>query len=393
MGYPRRKSRRGKWLTISVCLFLLLLTAVAILFFRHVTAVLPTERAAERWARGDTHFGQVSAYFPQHHGLTQGSVQGITNWIRGSLVDQGFSLGPDGQGGDFSYAYSAQGVLQIRSPYQGEISAYASFVGGDFFLFQSLPLLSGSYLPLDSINRDMVLLDETLSWWLFGATDVAGMPVYIEGDRHIVAGVYRPFGDFFSRAAYGEEPQLILYYDAVADSIMPPITALQVVLPNPITGFAASILSEALENGGIEEDQFFLVNNTDRYRISALIQVIRDYGSRSMYRAGLSLPFWENAGRMTEDYAALALVLVFLLLLFPVLRFAVYLVLRWRRRKFRLFRWLFRSWEDRSEAKKRKRRDTSPGKTIGPETRRENEQAFDIEEIIRSVRESEERDG
>ena len=52
--------------------------------------------------------------------------------------------------------------------------------------------------------------------------------------------------------------------------------------------------------------------------LSNLLQVIKDYGVRSMRHNGVIYPYWENAVRMTEDYLALLLVLIVFFAALPV---------------------------------------------------------------------------
>ena len=54
-----------------------------------------------------------------------------------------------------------------------------------------------------------------------------------------------------------------------------------------------------------------------RYGVSNLWSVVKDYGKRSMRTDGVIFPYWENAARLTEDYAALCMVLCFLFLAVP----------------------------------------------------------------------------
>lgn len=169
---------------------------------------------------------------------------------------------------------------------------------------------------------------------------------------------------------------MFLYHDAMAAILgHVPITTVEAVLPNPISGIAEEILSDALEGVNVDEDGFTLVNNTNRYNLLSLLDVIRNYGQRSMYRTGLRLPHWENAARMAEDFAALALILLLILLVYPVTLVARVIRWRWRRRKWKL--------------------ETARQKLVDlREQRREAEwqstHQFQVDEIIREVQEREE---
>jgi len=387
MGARREKQKKIRVITILISVLLLLLAVASMLFSRHVTEMLPSQQAAARWSPDGDRVAQVTAYIPEHSGLTQAATQSVIRGLRNGLVTEGIDPNDADGGGAWTYAYSAQGVLQLSSAHRGPATVYATGVGGNFFLFNPVQLISGSSFPQDSINRDLVLLDETLAWWLFGASDVAGMTVYIGGVPHVIAGVYRPYEDFASQAATGDMPHMFLFYDALeAELGFAPITNVQAVLPNPVSGLAEEFLAEAMEAANLEEGEYALVNNTDRYTLGALIDVIRGFGTRSMRQMGFSLPQWENAARMAEDFAALTLLLTLLFLIFPTITALRLIVRCWRRRKWRLFRGIWRRLDHRREQKREKawRMQSEETEIL------ENEEAqYDLEEIIRSVRESE----
>jgi len=350
--------------------------------------MLPTEQAAARWSGGQGRFAQVTAFLPEYSGLTQGAVDSVILGIQRGLGGEGFE---EGSQSAWAHSYSAMGVLELSSESRGPVETYVTGVGGNFFLFNPVLLISGAYFPPDSINRDLVLLNETLAWQLFGATNVAGMEVFIGGTPYRIAGVYRPYDDFASRAAYGDMPHMYLFYDTLAaERGHVPITTVQAVLPNPISGVAEELLTEAMEGGDLEEGDFALLNNTDRYTRSALIGVAGDFGLRSMRQMGFHLPHWENAARMAEDVAALLLVLTLLFFIFPVVQIIRLIIHLWRRRKWRLFPAIWNAWVGGRERKKEAnwRMQESEQEILDNGTGEDIQ--YDLEEIIRSVRESEE---
>ena len=311
-----------------------LLAIVFALWSRQITGALQSQHAAERWAADNRQMAQISAFLPEHHGLSQPALNRVLSTIRRNLTDEGFA--PDD--GDWAFAYSADTVLRVHA--EGNSSmAHVSGVGGNFFLFHNVLLISGAYFSGDAINRDLVMLEESLAWHLFGAIDVAGFELQIDGKPFIVSGVFRPAGDFANRAAHGEFPRMFMLYDAMLTQ-MPgaPITAIQFVLPNPIRNMAEDMVGEALESEGVPEDEYLLINNSTRFSFSARWRIIWQFGQRSMYQMGLSLPDWENAARMAEDFAALYLFLSLFFSLWPIL-YALWII--------RLL-WKHKSWSART---------------------------------------------
>jgi len=387
MNQTKQTSVKKPWGRIVVCILLLLCAVVCFFFLRHVTRMLTGEQAATRWGSDVGRFAQVTAFLPEHEGLSPGEVQGIPRAINSALQEQGLTaLVPEG---GFAYAYAASPItLQVRSQNRGPAEVFATGVGGNFFLFQSVQLISGAYLPTEGINRDLVVIDEALAWALFGAIDVAGMEIFVQDRPYVIAGVYRPNQNFASRAAYGDRPHMFFFYDTLAQDFgVSPITMITAVLPNPLRGLADEMFRDAMDTLSVDEDSFTLVNNTERYRWRDLFRVAQDFGMRSMYQTGLRLPYWENAARMAEDFAALALILFLLFLLYPFWCGICVLIWLWRRRK-----WRVRAVGVRLEEMREERREAKWRAEQGLVDDELAVDQYDLEEIIRSVRESEEND-
>ena len=83
-------------------------------------------------------------------------------------------------------------------------------------------------------------------------------------------------------------------------------------MPDPISGYAKSVVSDNFQTDGGD-----IVENSSRYSLGHLWEIIRSFGDRSMRTNGVIYPYWENAARLTEDYAALLLVLSILFALCP----------------------------------------------------------------------------
>ena len=73
------------------------------------------------------------------------------------------------------------------------------------------------------------------------------------------------------------------------------------------------------------------VENSNRYSALSLAKVALAYGERSMNTHAVIYPYWENAARLTEDYAALFLLLMVLFAITPVI-FVVVLLIKTLRR-------------------------------------------------------------
>ena len=105
-----------------------------------------------------------------------------------------------------------------------------------------------------------------------------------------------------------------------------------VVMADPITGYARSVVEKSFSP---ETDM--IVENSSRYQLLNLIGVLGDFGERSMQTHAVILPYWENAARLTEDHAALWLLLAAPFSLCPV-GVAGYWAVHWLKKSWRKLR-------------------------------------------------------
>jgi len=335
---------------------LLLLLLGAVLLSGYLVNLLESQGLARRWSADGTAYGQVSVFLPEYAGLTEADI-----WAAASGFDQkleeasmeAVSENPDAL--LWTYGYSAERMLYVT--WQGKgAEAAATGAGGNFFLFHPLPLLSGAYFYGSDLMQDRVVIDDTLAWQLFGATDVAGMEIEIGGLPYLIAGVVKPEGDFASKAAYGDRPRIYMSYSALLkNDPAAVITCCEVLLPNPVANFAKDVTGSVLEGIGVAENRCAIVENSARYSLTGRLGVLGEFGLRSMRQVGLTYPYWENAARIMEDYAALLLVLTLLLSLFPAVSLIRLLVLLWRNRKWRL-RTMRAEIDSRLEARRERKR-------------------------------------
>ena len=228
-------------------------------------------------------------------------------------------------------AYSSQGRVSVLSD-KGSLETDAVGVGGDFFLFHPLTLVSGSYISGDNLMKDYIMLDEEGAWQLFGSSDIAGQSVMIGGVPHYVSGVYkRPEGRFAENAGYDKSIVYLSNESLAAYGEGGKISTYEVMAPNPVKGFVYTAVKEKL---GVKETDMVVVENSSRYSIESLIPVILDFGARSMQNSAVKFPYWENIGRAYEDVRALALLFQFIFLLIPCVIIMAFLFIKWKNRSF-----------------------------------------------------------
>lgn len=214
-------------------------------------------------------------------------------------------------------AYSSIGQLTISSA-RTSASARAVGVGGDFFLFHPMELLSGNYFDGTDLNEDGVILDEDIAWKLFGSYDVTGMEVYIGDVVYPIRGVVRRKMGCFSKAAEEDTPTVYVSYKILQNQTGEALSidTYELLINSPVTGFGEKTLKEAM---GIGEDSYEIIENSSRFSVKHRLEILKDFGARSMKKSGPVFPYWENRARAYEDVAALFLVAEGLLLIYPII--------------------------------------------------------------------------
>jgi len=228
----------------------------------------------------------------------------------------------------FCDAWSTGGKVKISSATgQGEV--YAIAVGGSFFNFHPVRLLSGSYINESDLMQDRVLLDEDTAWLLFGGTELQGMNVKINGVPFVVAGVIEREDDRASEKAYTNGMGIFMSYEAYsALTENAGISCYELVMAEPVDNFSYNFTDEKFPIRGGE-----IVENTGRYSPASLFKVLKSFGTRSMQTHGVIYPYWENAARYIEDWCALLLLFTVLAAVIPIISILVWAVKLIRRGK------------------------------------------------------------
>ena len=319
------KRKKAFYALLIVCAALLALSAACFVTFRSLRRTLDSQRAAEHWA-GDGGapfaFAQLSCFPAGTDALSISDVYAFRSALTNELTEASLTV-EDGRA--FVDAWSAAGNLQVVGEH-GSADAEITAVGGEYFLFHPLRLLSGGYIAEDDVMDDRVVLDRELAWRLFGGTDLTGLTVTIgpAATPFVVAGVVEREDDFASRKARGDGGMgLYMSYRAfsrLSDAgdgsesetlTAAPIACYELVTPQPVKGYAESFLRDNLKSAGE------YLNNTDRFTVGSVWQLLREFGTRSMRLTDVVYPDWENAARCIGDWCALFLALAALFVILP----------------------------------------------------------------------------
>lgn len=261
-------------------------------------------------------FAQVSVFFPVGGEITEDSIYSFRSALEAKYAD--VSLEAPETGSLYKDAYCAMGTVTVSSE-KATATVSAIGVGGDFFQFHPLYLRSGSYIAGSDLVHDAIVVDEELAWRLFGGVDLAGMMVKIGDEPYIIAGVVAREDDFASRSAYTQGAGLYMAYDRLNALSEKKISVYEIVAADPIDSFVKS-QAETSFSGAVT------VENSSRFSVFGIFDVIKSFGKRSMNTAGVVFPYWENAARYVEDIMSVVLLFGVLCAVFPLAAAIVFVV-------------------------------------------------------------------
>lgn len=313
-------SKKKIWL-FAVNGFCLLCILAGIISMSALRNLLPSQMAADRW-KGESkiRFSQVSVFTSPADALTEKSIFGFQSGLDTKLAEAGLTAE---EGRLWADSYCTMGLANV-SVRQNSISTDTIAVGGDFFLFHPLKLLDGQYIAGNDLMKDRVLVNEMLAWKLYGGREIAGMDILVNGISCVIAGVFETENDFATEIALNkDEPLMIMAYDLYANSEnAEPICEYEIVMPNPLSGFASQIVTEQFGKlNGAET-----VDNSVRFSDKNIRSVLKNVGSRAMHKSTVRYPYWENAARCVESNIALLWILTLLFSVLPVLTALYYII-------------------------------------------------------------------
>ena len=316
---------------------LIVINGISLLFFAVMTLAaagirnsLSDQHTISRWTDGSERYSQVSIFTDELFAMNTDGVFTARVDIEKKLVENSL-VSEKATARLWVDAFSSGSMKMSVSSDYGNAEVQTIITGGDFFLFHPLDLLSGYYYSEDNLMYDRVLIDENLAWRLYGSSDIAGKPVLIGTKYFYVAGVFRKSDNSETEKLLGESPMMFMPYQGY--EILgndPYFSCYEACLPNPVTGLAEKIITESLP---VEKERYTVVENSARYNLKNRIDIIKNFGMRSVRDNSVVYPYWENAARITEDKSALVLVFQLLGLIIPVCTALTYVVIGYRKRK------------------------------------------------------------
>lgn len=354
-----------RWIKPAGCILLILAGSFLLLRIQLLNQGLYSQQAADRWSGNKERYAQVTAFFSNDSLIDVNEINTYRSAIQKNLEEE--SIQSKESGGDARLwvdAYSGEGPgMASRNKNSAEIKLIG--VGGEFFLFHPLTMLSGSCFSQEELMKDRVVIDETLAWKLFGSYDAAGMDITIGNKRCLIAGVYRAEKGKLEEKAYGEIPQVFGPIELLTEVVEgAKLSSYEIVLPNPVSDFARQIvlkhvagvdLSAAADTEiNLEDLDIQVIENTSRYSLPSLLLIVKNGKVRSMSTKPFVYPYWENTARAYEDLFSQLLLGAVLCYITPLACICIYLVKRWKKRKWTLKR-VKALIEEKVEERKKKR--------------------------------------
>lgn len=322
----------------GVCL---LLAFLLMLLASHLGRQAYSQQEAQRWAADKKPYHQVSAFWPASEKVGKERISTVRSTIQRKLTEA--SLYDESHSGKvWTDAFAAQttdSVTRISDiGLKGKENVQILGVGGSYFLFHPLKMVSGSLFSEEDVMNDRVVIDRNTAWTLFGGYDIAGQSIKIADKTFLVAGVYEPEDSKSAQKAFDGKSVLMMDYGAFHKLYEEaPIISYEAVLPNPIRSFALNTLQDA---AGGEEVQVLLVDNTSRFSAKDLLVRFADMSRLFMRQDAVVLPYWENEMRALEWQLYCLLLLRLLLMIAPIVSAAfavIYLIRRYGRNLWKRF--------------------------------------------------------
>ena len=297
----------------------------------HMTDRLLTQKMADRWSNSSKS-AQISCFFSESAQVTEESLQQFEYNLNKGLEEASIVSESENENARlWADAYSAKGTVTIESD-RASVDVTAIGIGGDFFQFHPVTLKSGAYFSGNDLMQDYVIIDEQAAWQLFGSNDVAGQIVYIGSVPHMVAGVAkREEGRLEDAAGLSASIAYISYQSLSRYGTDYGINCYEVVMPNPVKGYAKQFVGEKL---GVTENDVEILENTTRFSFFNLLKQLARFGTRSMSSKAIIYPYWENMARGYEDIALLLLVFELVFILYPAIFTVVVIILAWKHKKW-----------------------------------------------------------
>lgn len=284
---------------ISLVLVLALISLVLKIILGIQTARYTDQTMASRWDSNNK-YSHISLFIKDSANVDGNSISELEYNINKQLEINNVD-NENENGRKFIDSYMAKNQMNLESD-RKSVNVKCMAVGGDFFDFHPVKLLSGQYFSGNDLMHDGVILDEETAWELFGSSDVADQQIYWEGKLLYVRGVYERGGDHITEYARGDEPEIFVPYELLcSEDYSPSIVCIEICMPNPVENFASKIVTDVFK---VDTNSFEMVENSTRFTVEKLWKINKEKKYRSMQNRDIIFPYWEKIARYQEERLA-----------------------------------------------------------------------------------------
>lgn len=313
----------------GIFLLCLVFSLVIYLICRGQISDLEHQTMAERWS-SEGGYAQESLFYNDSGGFDANEeILRIRAEINAALTEE--SIEGSYEERTWLDAYSTFFTTTLSTDNNFSCQVTMAAVGGDFFKFHPFKLINGSYFAETDLMHDLVVIDKLTAWNLYGSNDCIGMRLYINDLPYIVTGVVESVECEADKLAYGSGAMAFMSYDVSGDGRT--VQCYEALLPNPIPDFANGIVEKVLSP---DESSSVLLENTGRFGVERIWQVLKAMPTRSMQTNGIAYPYWENAARLTETRLAFEYMAIALLLIYPLVCVVIIIILLWKHKKWNI---------------------------------------------------------
>jgi hypothetical protein len=261
--------------------------------------------AGARWSATGDRFAVITLYAEESAALSGDQVK---SWVRGidaKLLES--SVAPNENARSWAYTYAAEETMTVHGP-KDKATAEVIAAGGDFFVFHPQMFVYGSAFLNDESNPNGVVIDEDLAWKIFGATDIVGMEMTVDGVPFTVTGVSRRASDRgIYDYTYGERPRMYMSYAGYVKlrGDGEHITMFETALPNAVRGFAQNIFRSAVT---ANEETMSVMEASDRFSIMNRYANMKILKYSWIRENKIEYPYWENEARTADFRCAILMI-------------------------------------------------------------------------------------
>lgn len=294
-----KKIKYYRVISLSLVILLAVIGLILKTIVSYGSAKYEEQNVAKRWdSKGQ--FAQVSMFVKESSLVTADTVSQMNYDLENKLSLNSVEAESE-EARLYVECYSGKTEVYLSGEKKSlSVSAYA--VGGDFFYFHPVKMLSGAYFTSADLMHDGIILDEETAWQLFGSYDVAGQQLEMDGKVVLIKGVYQREDNKIYNYARGSKAEIFVPYELVSsEEYGPSITCVEVCMPNLVDNFATGILTECFR---MPEGEIIMVENSERYTIENLWSIYKARKYRSMDNSDIILPYWEKIAKYEEDVLA-----------------------------------------------------------------------------------------